>query len=135
MHRRYYLWALTTPLNIEDKRIRREDRRSFELPSAFQRAVGVRYEGNPGQRFPNTEGGYGGFGHGRKPTSLAKAIAGFFQAKPLPRHRVKAMRGSARALAGATGYALLSAKTLRMRSVRGLAKYVGTVFARPPSEA
>jgi hypothetical protein len=134
MHRRYYLWALSTPLNIEDKRIRREDRRSFELPSTFQRAVGVRYEGNPGQRYPNTEGGYGGFGHGKKPTSVAKTIAGFFQAKPLPRHRIKAMRGSARTLARATGYALLSANKIRPRSVHGLATFVGTVFVRPPSE-
>jgi hypothetical protein len=132
---RYYLWALTTPLNIEDKRVRREDRRSFELTSAFQRAVGVRYKGNPGQRYPNTRGGYGGFGHGRKPTSVAKVVAGFFQAKPLPRHRLKAVRGTAGTLAGATGYALLSAKTLRQRSVRGLAKFIGTIFVRPPSEA
>jgi hypothetical protein len=135
MPRRYYMWALTPPLNIKDKRIRREDRRSFEIPSEFQRAIGVRYEGNPGQRYPNTEGGYCGFGNGRKPTSVGEATAGFFQAKPLPRHRVKAIRGSASAIARATGYALLSAKTLRQRSVRGLAMFAGIVFVRPRSEA
>ena len=131
----YGFWITLTHRPLDDRRIWRENSQSYQLPTPFQRAIGVRYTGPRGARYPHTRGGYGEYGHGKAPSSLAQALTGFFSPRPVSRHRVRQYASTAHAMPRATGYALLSGKALRFRSYRGLAVFVGTVLVRHTSEA
>jgi hypothetical protein len=135
LNRLYGYWATLSHRPLDDPRIWRENKQSYELPTQFQRAIGVRYSGPRGSRHPRTHGGYGEFGHGRRPSSLAQALSGFFSPGPVSRLRVRQYLSTTHAMAKATGYVLLSGKALRFRSYRGLAVFVGTVLVKHTSEA
>lgn len=126
VNRRYGIWVMTSRRGIEDARIVREGRDGYQAPSQFERAIGVRYSKGHRPRFPNCKGGYCGFGHGGPPRGGVELLKGFFRPGPMPRYRVALCQGHEHWLARSSGYIILWAPAIKLRSVRGLARLVGS---------
>jgi hypothetical protein len=129
-NRRYGLWLLTCSGSLENKLIRREDKRGYDLPTPFQRAIGVRYSRGGSLRFPVSRGGYGGFGPCGPPRKIQGLLKGHFNRGPVPRRRMKLCGARQNLLGRSTGYAYLWALHIQYRSVLGSAIYVGSIYVR-----
>lgn len=128
--RRYGLWLLSSPQPLRNGRVRREDGQGDELPTLFQRAVGVRYSGRQGRRIPDSRGAYAAFGPMGPPRGLLDLMTGHDDAGVLPRHRRRLQPGSAGRLQSSTGFVLLWMPHIRHRSVAGAAWYAGCCYLR-----
>ena len=125
--RRYGLWLIPKPITFEHRDIYRQTRVGYSAPTPFQRTIGVRYSHGTPPRFPDSQGGFAGFGLPGAPASVSKLLKGFFAPGHVHRNKVKLLSGHATALAKASGYIILAAPHLRMRSMPGRAQLIASL--------
>ena len=134
MFRSYGIWIFRAKSPIDDKRVVREDRYGLLAQTMFQRAVGIRYTGRSGSRFPDSWGGFTGRGPRATPRTLVELLSGYFNKGPIKRHRVTFHAGANKALSNYNGHAVLAAQHLRRVGVPGIAVFIGTVRTRGARE-
>ncbi|MFZ6779061.1 hypothetical protein ACO0LD_19715 [Undibacterium sp. Ji83W] len=123
---RYGLWVFRKPLNFNHPYIWKETDESYFLPTPFQRDIGIRYYGQRPYRYPDSKGTYTGLVKRTNPKSIQQLLKGMYS-KHLPRHRLKIYPDGTRHIAKCTGFALLWAPHLRLRSKNKYVRLIATI--------
>lgn len=132
--RHYGIWLLTCPRSFKDPRILREDKNGYDLPTQFQRVVGVRYEGRKAPRFPNSKGGYLDNRRSGPQKRVSLLLKGFFTIGPVPRSKLLIAPRRRPELRRRSGFVALWAPNIRFVSVGGIAHFIGRVLVKKTAD-
>ena len=123
---RYGLWIFRKPLHFHHPYILKETKESYFLPTPFQRDIGIRYSGHRPYRYPDSKGGYTGLRKPNHSKSIQQLLKGY-HSKYMPRHRLHIYPGGTHHIAKCTGFALLWAPHLRLRSKSKNVRLIATI--------
>jgi len=134
LYKRYGLWAIRSKRSVFSPDIWRETKDSYQIPTKFQRFVGIRYETKSLPRQPDSCGVFGAFAHNCPPQSIYNLLKDWFTKGHYPRANIRLISGYKVAFCKSTGYALLWAPRIKYKSYRSSAILVAEIVVKEKNE-